>query len=554
MFRRVAVLLVVGATLSFGLTLVGNAHTVRVPIPRSKRGADTYKETFCTSDAPTCLDPYSSIGADGEYTGHDEPSLIAYSHDHGSGNNMTYTITLPKEPAKIPQQNGKGGTWNFQLRPTFWLGLTMCDTQSAPEYTRTCQRDSDANNKVSTNPNSPNYLGRHPGNAFMELQFYGPGYVPQFEGFGCSATKYCAAMTIDSLMLDQNTGMFNNAACDNYFLAGPEPINWAYVTKNGVAQAPANPIAASTDPNLTAVTPNYAKDLLMSPGDRIKVHLHDTPAGFRTDLTDLTTGRSGFMTASKANGFGHILYRPNAKTCSVRPYAFHPAYDTAVARGTTWGAHTYNVAYSDEIGHFEFCNKLDANFNCKKEGANDPGGLDNDDVGCLPAADSSLIKVTSCTGSDNDFDGPSYLKDWPGTDPNVAMDRKFHPTSVLFTSPLSAGRDYPRVAFEADLPRIESSDNGGPGPFCDRTTGANCVNPPSGAQFYPFFSTRNVAGVCTWQEGGRYIPGTVKKFGGNSSSAFGSLLGVTYPEAGFTTATLINDFQRLLPNPCRRAS
>ena len=29
----------------------------------------------------------------------------------------------------------------------------------------------------------------------MELQFYGPGYVPQFEGFGCTATQYCAAMT-----------------------------------------------------------------------------------------------------------------------------------------------------------------------------------------------------------------------------------------------------------------------------------------------------------------------------------------------------------------------
>lgn len=26
------------------------------------------------------------------------------------------------------------------------------------------------------------------GNAYMELQFYGPGYVEQFEGFGCTAT------------------------------------------------------------------------------------------------------------------------------------------------------------------------------------------------------------------------------------------------------------------------------------------------------------------------------------------------------------------------------
>ena len=125
---------------------------------------------------------------------------------------------------------------------------------------------------------------------------------------------------------------------------------------------------------------------------------------------------------------------------------------------------------------------------------------------------------------------------------------------MLFTSPLSAGRDYARIAFEADLPRIEASDLGGPGPFCNRTTGAHCVNPPPGAKFYPFFSTTSVRGTCTWQEGGRFIPGTVRKFGGNSASAFGSLLGVTYPEAGFTTATLINDFQRLMTNPCRRAN
>ena len=80
----------------------------------------------------------------------------------------------------------------------------------------------------------------------MELQFYGPGYVPQFEGFGCTATQYCAAMTIDSLTLDQNhgtgSGTPNNGDCNNYILGGVEPINWAYITKDGTSQAPANPL------------------------------------------------------------------------------------------------------------------------------------------------------------------------------------------------------------------------------------------------------------------------------------------------------------------------
>ena len=120
---------------------------------------------------------------------------------------MTYVMTLPRSRTLGRHASGAGGgTWNFQLRPTFWFGLTLCDTESAPEFTKICTPDSDANDLVGTDPAAADYIGKHPGNAYMELQFYGPGYVPQFEGFGCTATQYCAAMTIDSLTLDQNTG------------------------------------------------------------------------------------------------------------------------------------------------------------------------------------------------------------------------------------------------------------------------------------------------------------------------------------------------------------
>ena len=131
---------------------------------------------------------------------------------------------------------------------------------------------------MGTNPAAPDYIGKHPGNAFLEVQFYGPGYVPQFEGFGCSATRYCAAMTIDSVTENQNNGVFNTNACDNYILGGQEPVNWAYVTKSGVSQAPADPLFTGTfdNPNFSAVNPDYNRDLLMSPGDRIRVHMHDT--------------------------------------------------------------------------------------------------------------------------------------------------------------------------------------------------------------------------------------------------------------------------------------
>jgi hypothetical protein len=517
-----------------------------------KDTAGSIDEPLCQSNKSTCVDAADSIA--GKYVGHDEPSVLFKSSRPGSGNDMTYTITLPKDPKIQPNASGAGGsTWNFQLRPTFWFGLTMCDTESAPEFTKTCTPDSDRNNLVGSNPNAPDYIGKHPGNAFLELQFYGPGYVPQFEGFGCSAHQYCAAMTIDSRTLNQNTGVENTKACNNYILGGPEPINWAYITRSGKSQAPANPLFTGTfaSPNLSAVNPNLRQDLLMNPGDRIRMHMHDTRAGFRVDMTDLSTGKHGSMTASTANGFGHILYTPNSSTCQAAPYAFHPEYSTANPRGNTWSAHTYNVAMSDEIGHFENCLAIDANGNCTSPGAQDPS-LDADDSSCVPGTDSTVVKIDGCFAADSDYDGQSYRNDWPGTNPNRFLDRVLHPTPVLFTSPTTHGKNYSTIAFETDLPRIEAADSQANPPFCDRTTGANCVNPPAGAQFYPFFSTTFRHGVCTWQEGGRFIPGTVNNFGGSSTTEFGPLLHTLYPEPGFTTKVLINNFNSGdMRNPCR---
>ncbi len=510
---------------------------------------------LCQTQLSLCADAPPGTFGDDEYVGHDEPSVLFKSGVPGSGNDMTYTVTLPRDPKRFPTASGATGTtWNFELRPTFWFGLTLCDTESAPEFTKTCNPDTDANNLVSPNPNSPNYIGKHPGNAFMELQFYGPGYVPQFEGFGCTAHQYCAAMTIDSLSVDQNhgpadsNGTPNNADCNDFVLGGEEPINWAYITKTGQSQAPANPLFTGRleDPNFAAVNPNLQQDLLMSPGDRILIHMHDTPAGFRVDMFDLTTGQSGSMTASIANGFGHILYQPSSATCNEAPYAFHPEYSTANPRGNTWSIHTYNVAMSDEIGHFENCLAIDAEHNCTVPGSQDAGGLDEDDANnfCVPGTDSTLVMIDGCFFDDEDWDGQSYRLDWPGTNPNPFIDRLLHPTPVRFTSPTTDnGRiNYSTMAFETDLPAIEGEGAQFNPPFCDPDTGANCVNPPMGAQFYPFYTTAFSGHGCVWQEGGNFIPGTINHFGGSSTAEYGELLRVLFPDPGFTTSQPISDF------------
>jgi hypothetical protein len=221
-----------------------------------------------------------------------------------------------------------------------------------------------------------------------------------------------------------------------------------------------------------------------------------------------------------------------------------------------WAAHSYNVAFSDEIGHFEYCNAVSAEGGaCTSNGE---ASLDGDDNGCFSSAFSTLVRIGGCIATDNDFDGVSYQPVWPGADPNRGQDEKFHPSSVLFTSPLFGGsQNYSRVAFEADLPRIEAADFGG---ACDRFTGTNCVNPPPGANFYPIYSTADAKKVaskqlgatsCVWQLGGPFLKGTTNTFGGNSTAEFGPLLFSFYPSPNPAVRLRTNNFRNIVnSNPC----
>lgn len=87
-----------------------------------------------------------------------------------------------------------------------------------------------------------------------------------------------------------------------------------------------------------------------------------------------------------------------------------------------------------------------------------------------------LIAIGGCLGEDFDFDGVPYRLVWPGTLRDVRPDRAIHPRPVEFTSPQFKDDDgrkhnYSRVAFEANLPRIESNTN----PPCQRHVSKNQV-------------------------------------------------------------------------------
>ena len=498
-------------------------------------GAQGSAEPLCEAHSGTCLDTRSHKSYDGEYVGHDEPSLLFYSNQAGSGSSNSWNLQIPREPPVAPVQGVLNAAWNFQLHPTFWFGMAMCDTQSYPNENTSCTPDSDSNIKNGTDPSAADYIGNHAGAAFMELQFYPPGYVQQFTGFSCAARQWCAAMTIDGLSDDQTQR--NNVDCLER--AGEEYVNFAYLTLNGVPQGPPDPLnfqfVGSGQPG-----PNV---LYMNAGDKVSVSIHDSAAGVVTTVADATTGQTGSMTASVANGFAHPLFRPHASSCSEEPYAYHPMYSTSSeATRVPWAAHTYNVAFSDEIGHFEYCNgSIDVAGNCHSRTDND-----GDDDFCFPGSASLLIRVAGCLDSDIDFDGTSYQLDWPGTFPGPLQDSILHAQSFVVTSPLTGGNNYQRAAFETDLPAIEFLQG------CDTTTGANCTNPPAGALFYPLYSTTASGGSCAWREGGRFMPRTLNAFGGSSTTEYGSLLATYFaslPDLPAGTA-FENYHNALSNNPC----
>jgi hypothetical protein len=355
---------------------------------------------------------------------------------------------------------------------------------------------------------------------------------------------------------DPVNGTVQNASCAAR--VGIETFEFAFVTRDGRSLAPANPL----DATLGTYTPDPRRVLLMNPDDRVRVTMHDTPNGLRAELDDMTTGQTGSMTASPANGFAQFKYAPTGDSCEAIPYAFHPMYSTSSERTRVpWAAHSYNVGFSEEIGHFQRCDGVavpatpfgltdtgvpvscpPGNTEDDGEPAEDPSA-GGDDNYCFPASRSLLVRVQGCTDTNTGFDGVSYHAVWP--DGNTAL----HPTPVRFTSPLTGpryGQNYQRAALEADLPRIEGT--------CDRVTGAGCTHVPitddgDPALFYPYYSITS-GRQCQWQFGGA-IAGSATDFG--AAGQYGPLLRLEYVVVGGGGATrlLFNDFRNVFSNPCR---
>jgi hypothetical protein len=461
----------------------------------------------------------------GYYIGHDEPTIQFYSTRPGSSTKITWVQTLPRDPRSLPTVRGphKDITHFFELMPALWYSMALCDPNSFPLLP--CTPDSDSNTPHG------NYPGG--GSAFLELQFYPPGFAPFVDGISCDGTHWCAALTIDSLECTVS-GVCNN----NCF----EPVNRAFIQTNGVPTGPPSPQRA----DLATFTPNK-HTLLMGPGDKLTIRIFDNKraGALETRVADLTTGQTGFMLASARNGFMNT----SIADCSGTPWSFRPLYSSAkVANQGGWAAANINVAY--EIGHFTPCTRLqvfapipvgrfqDPSWNfCRGpyENAAPPDGTRHsaevNDAPCFKAGDthgplhSAPDQVTGCTGGDLDYDGTSYWTDWPGS-----VTPRMFPSPLAISRPTTvSGARYSQIQFLTDNPASNSR--------CNFSTGAGCVVPPPQApgHFYPFWTQATVNGACVW-EFGQMRNG--RTFGGDKQ--YGT----------FTVALgLPEDASAIMPNP-----
>jgi hypothetical protein len=405
-----------------------------------------------------CADPKSGKDRaedNGHYIGHDEPSIGFFSSAPHSGNNMQWDLTLPRERA-LP------ATQSFENFITFWFSLALCDPGSFPNGP--CIPNSDRNNPSEA------------GSAFLEMQFYPPGFSPFITKISCDLTHWCASLHINSLEV-----MSNGELNPNCF----ETTNFAFIQRNGIPTGPPG-FASLTE---ASFTPNE-QTLLMNQGDHLRVTIMDAPGdtmgGVMTRIDDLTTGQSGFMIASASNGYQSA----NPNTCAPTNFSFHPEFATAkVGNFVPWAALQANVNVAWEIGHFE---------------PGKEGDHDDDDQPCFDGP-----TVPGCLnfaqGGDIDFDGTSYLADWPdGTENNAPSAAIRGPLSV--SSKGQYTRPYRKVQFETEVGASEST--------C-MPDGSGCTVPPQGAAFYPFYSVVGDGANCAFEFGNLSGPG-INNFGGDA--------------------------------------
>ena len=213
----------------------------------------------------------------------------------------------------------------------------------------------------------------------------------------------------------------------------------------------------------------------MNPGDRILIHMHDTPAGFQVNLVDLST---------RPGRFDDRLDRQR-----VRPHPVHAELDAPArrrrtpstrstrppTRAGTRGAPTPTTSRCrTRSGTSRTASRSTRSSTAPCPGARTPAASTRTTAttSASPGPTRRWCMIDGCFSDDDDWDGQSYRADWPGTNPNPFVDRALHPTPVLFTSPVTvAGEELldDRVRDRSPQPRGRRR----------RTTHRSATRPPA---------------------------------------------------------------------------
>src|SRR5438105_3642530 len=139
----------------------------------------------------------------GHYIGHDEPDMTFLSNAPGSGNDVSWTETLPMDPAAAPTVNTPGSDvshW-FELSVAPWFSMALCNSESYP--LTPCNPNSDSNA-----PRDGAFPGG--GSSFLEMQFYPPGFAPFVDSISCDNKHWCASLHINDLECTLGFAQCNN--------------------------------------------------------------------------------------------------------------------------------------------------------------------------------------------------------------------------------------------------------------------------------------------------------------------------------------------------------
>ena len=267
----------------------------------------------------------------------------------------------------------------------------------------------------------------------------------------------------------------------------------------------------------------------MNPGDVIKVHMFDAPVpggrALEAEETDLTTGQSGYMIASAANGFMNT----NPADCNGTPFNFEPEYSSARAQNIIpWGIGPYMINNEFEIGHFEACTSvsepaivtealhrhllpaLPGPVRVSRGGSRRSSPTTRRATGPVTrtAGTAAPNLVTGCDVffdaiGDLDYDGTPYYPDWPDS---VTPDR--FPSTFLQQQPTTWRPSLSGDPVRDRHQRERSSTRTATPP------GAGCVLPPKGpGNFYPYWTQAKVAGPAC---GSSATCATATRFGGDA--------------------------------------